>query len=263
MVTQTRSIAATTSAANIDDGMKEFFTNLLQTSMAGLQASMENISKNVQANSQNIDSLLVTQQYLTTEMHKVKEGESQHGPVLQFGRLSKIDFPKFNGEDVKGWLFRCQQFFRIDNIADQHKVKMASIHLLDRAQVWHQNFARIYGDDMEWEVYASAICERFSKNYVDLMEELKNLKQDISVEAYQDSYEVLINKVDLTKQQAISIYIGGLKPEIGMMVKMFNPKSLEDVYKLARLQDAMARRSAPILPTPKTSVSYSKTYPSY
>lgn len=61
---------------------------------------------------------------------------------MQFGRPCKIDFHRFNGEDVKGWFFRCHQFFNKDNIAENHKVKMAFIPFNHKALVWHQNFVR-------------------------------------------------------------------------------------------------------------------------
>lgn len=77
---------------------------------------------------------------------------------------------------------------------------MASMHVYDKALVWHQNFIRVYGEEKDWEVYASAICDRFSASYMDRMEEIKNLRQDGSVEVYQDSFEVLLNKVELTEQ---------------------------------------------------------------
>lgn len=37
--------------------------------------------------------MMVTQQYLTTELHKIKEDErpNQRGPVLQFGRMSRVE----------------------------------------------------------------------------------------------------------------------------------------------------------------------------
>nr|GEV71901.1 hypothetical protein [Tanacetum cinerariifolium] len=39
----------------------------------------------------------------------------------QFSRVTKIEFLKFRGEDVRGWLFKCDQFFKVDNIADNCK----------------------------------------------------------------------------------------------------------------------------------------------
>lgn len=251
----------------IDDNLKDFFTNLMQSSKNNLQMTIDKLSRDVQANSSQIDNILVTQQYLTTEVHQNGGGFGQRGSVLQFGGLTRVNFPKFNGEDVKGWLYRCNHFFKIDDVADNNKVKMAAMHLYDRALVWHHNFERIYGEDVEWDVFASAIYDRFSTNHMDPMEELKNLRQEGTVEAYQDSYEELLNKVELTEQQAISFYIGGLKSEIGLVVKMFGPKPLKDVYKLARMQEAtkvaMAKRYAPLFPTPKTNTIFSKPYANY
>ena len=34
-----------------------------------------------------------------------RQNETQY---WQFGRMSKMEFPRFNGEDVKGWIFRCR-----------------------------------------------------------------------------------------------------------------------------------------------------------
>ncbi|GKA77245.1 putative mitochondrial protein [Tanacetum coccineum] len=36
-------------------------------------------------------------------------------------KVTKIDFPKFSGEDVRGWLFRCEQLFLIDQVDDVDK----------------------------------------------------------------------------------------------------------------------------------------------
>lgn len=84
-------------AGAIDEAMKEFFTNLLQTSRADLQNSINEVSRNMEDNALNINNMLVTQQYLTIEVHKLKEGErpNQRGPVLQLGRMSRIDLPRF------------------------------------------------------------------------------------------------------------------------------------------------------------------------
>lgn len=87
------------------------------------------------------------------------------------------------------------------------------------------------------------------------------------MEVYQDGFEILLYKLDLIEQQAISMYIGGLKSDIGLNVKMFNPKSSVDVYKLARLQEAtkaaMARKYSPVSTTFKSNVVANKPHTSY
>lgn len=37
-------------------------------------------------------------------------------------RMTKVDFPKFDGTDLRSWLFKCNQFFQLDGTADQQKV---------------------------------------------------------------------------------------------------------------------------------------------
>jgi len=50
-------------------------------------------------------------------------------------RLSRIDFPKFEGEDAQGWIYKCEQFFELDSIGENMRVKIASIHLSGRALI--------------------------------------------------------------------------------------------------------------------------------
>jgi len=54
-------------------------------------------------------------------------------------RLPRIDFPRFEGDDVQGWVYKCEQFFDLDAIGDNRRVKIASIHLTGRALIWHQS----------------------------------------------------------------------------------------------------------------------------
>ncbi|GKF91808.1 hypothetical protein Tco_0275509, partial [Tanacetum coccineum] len=43
------------------------------------------------------------------------------GAQPQFTRMTKIEFPKFGEDDVRGWLYKCEQFFEIDHVVDPHK----------------------------------------------------------------------------------------------------------------------------------------------
>lgn len=61
-------------------------------------------------------------------------------------RLAKLDFPRFNGDMLKEWLFKVEQFFSIDNTADDLRVGIASIHFDGLASAWHQSLVQ---SDME------------------------------------------------------------------------------------------------------------------
>ena len=52
-------------------------------------------------------------------------------------RLARIDFPRFNGENVNQWIYQCKTYFTIDNTLEDVKVRIAIIHLEGKALHWH------------------------------------------------------------------------------------------------------------------------------
>ncbi|KAL8140222.1 hypothetical protein V2J09_006243 [Rumex salicifolius] len=42
--------------------------------------------------------------------------------------LSRLDFPRFNGGNVKDWMFKCDQFIPIDWTPEEFKIQLASMH---------------------------------------------------------------------------------------------------------------------------------------
>ena len=197
-----------------------------------------------------IEDLLRRMEQMQNDMTRMRSGEgTSNGPHVhnarnggvvanQYGRMSKIEFPRFNGDDVKSWLFRCRHFFRIDDVPENMKVELAAMHLSDRALVWHQQFLKNYGDGCDWDVYAEQALKRFGNVFEDPMVELKNLKQTSTVQVYQDKFEDLLNRMNLTESLAMSLFIGGLKDEISMPVRMFKPLSLADLFSMAKMQEA-------------------------
>nr|GEY25311.1 hypothetical protein [Tanacetum cinerariifolium] len=168
--------------------------------------------------------------YLATDVNRIKGGEGSSNS--RFSRMSKLEFPKFSREDVKGWMFKVKQFFTIDNVREEDKLKIVSIHLRDRALILHLQFVKIHGDEVAWSVYEEAIVKIFRPLNEDPMDELKNL----------------------------SMFIAGLPASIELNVIMFRPKSLVDAFSLANLQEAtnavIKRRNTPILQTTKANSGF-------
>ena len=52
-----------------------------------------------------------------------------------------------------------------------------------------------------------------------------------------EDFDVVLSKVSLPEEYAISYFISGLKVELQGLVRIFNPKSLQQAYSIARLQD--------------------------
>jgi len=85
-------------------------------------------------------------------------------------------------------------------------------------------------------------------SYDDPMETLSKLKQEGTLEDYKDQFDTLALKVHgLPDGHKLSCFLGGLRDDIRVRVRMFNPKSLIDAYSLARMQDeclVIGRRNA-------------------
>ncbi|KAF3650823.1 hypothetical protein FXO38_16948 [Capsicum annuum] len=88
-----------------------------------------------------------------------------------------------------------------------------------------------------WNEYVIALVERFGSDFDNPMKELK-IKQVGTVNEYQAVFERHLTRVNLSEENTISCYIGGLSPELNIAVKITNPTSLSQVYKSARLHEA-------------------------
>ncbi|GJS17783.1 retrotransposable element Tf2 [Tanacetum coccineum] len=143
-----------------------------------------------------------------------------------------------NEDDVKGWIFRYEQFFSIDEIPENQKVKLISVHLFDTALLWHRQFIRLNGENVSWNVYKSGILQRFGTVYDDPISEIRNVKYQTNAKDYQDTFDTLSSRVNISEEHAVSFYLGGLPAEIEMGVRMFRPKTLADAYSLTNFQEA-------------------------
>ncbi|GJZ05359.1 retrotransposon-related protein [Tanacetum coccineum] len=156
--------------------------------------------------------------------------------TMQFSRLAKVEFLKFGGEDIRGWMFRCEQFFTIEQTADEGKISLISIHLYDIALVWHRKYVRFMGNTFTWPMYRDAILKRFGLAYDDPLAKIKKLKQTGN-----------------------EFFIAGLQSEIELAVRMFKPTSLAELYRLCKLQESQLnvgeqKGKMPLLPTPSGQV---------
>lgn len=151
-------------------------------------------------------------------------------------KCSTIEFPHFEGENLRNWVYKCDQFFEVDETPSHTKVKIASVHLDGKVLQWHQSYmkGRITRDPPSWEEYVRALS---ITNFDDPMAELVSLRQNGSVQKYLDKFDELHNSVDLPDAHALSCFLAGLKTEISVMVRMLKPKNLQEAIGLAKLQE--------------------------
>lgn len=101
------------------------------------------------------------------ETHETQGGNQRHNNPNQgqySTRISKIDFPRFDGSRVKEWLYKCEQFFSLDNTPPESKVRLASIHLDGTALQWHLNYMRSQFDIYpSWPQYIADVSLHFGE----------------------------------------------------------------------------------------------------
>ncbi|GKD22611.1 gypsy/ty3 retroelement polyprotein [Tanacetum coccineum] len=101
----------------------------------------------------------------------------------QVTRMTKVDFPKFLGDDVKGWIFRYN-----------------SLDLMREA--------------VRWNVYKNGILQRFGIVFDDPVSILRKIKYQSNAKDYQDDFDTLLSRVDVSEEHVVSFYLGGLPTKI-------------------------------------------------
>nr|TKS09199.1 hypothetical protein D5086_0000096030 [Populus alba] len=216
--------------------------NMMGTMAQQLEFTLQKISQTAGSSSSSRE-----RPQLHTDRGDVRNKEIKEDRAATYKvHKPKHFFPTFNGGDVHKWLFKCTQYFEIEEVADEEKLQIASYYLDGVALYWHQNFLRSLGDQKtSWEDYVEAICYRFGEMQ-DPLEELMELRQSGDLEEYIQDFDILWNKAEVNEKQALVIFLGGIDLEIKNTVKMFEPKTLKHAYNLARLQaNTLTHRKSP------------------
>ncbi|GJV88324.1 gypsy/ty3 retroelement polyprotein [Tanacetum coccineum] len=135
-------------------------------------------------------------------------------------------------------------------------IQLASIHLYGAASLWHRQFVKLMGGNASWDLIKKVDLLRFGSAYDDPMADIKNLRHTGTIKEYQNAFYKLISRIDLPEDQQINFYIAGLQSDVELVVRMYRPKSLAEVYHLSKIQEAAIkvnkqRYKRPMLPTPR------------
>ncbi|XP_042963665.1 uncharacterized protein LOC122297621 [Carya illinoinensis] len=164
-----------------------------------------------------------------------------------------FDFPKFNEKDLPGWIYRVKNYFVYHEIPPQDWILIVSFHLEGQAQAWYRCMETSSWEimDMSWEDFVREFEARFGAILDDPFASLTKLRQVSSVEEYLQQFEVLACRIKgiLPLSFIISCFISGLREDIRLSVKMFEPTSLSDAFCLARTREEVVvanRLRAPV-----------------
>ncbi|GMI63964.1 hypothetical protein HRI_000065700 [Hibiscus trionum] len=168
------------------------------------------------------------------------EREGQENWWNSLNLRPKIELSMFEGENPRGWIRRCEKYFAIFNIPENHKMEIAAMHLSGRAETWFDGYM-MQKYRINWHEFIADLCHRFcNKTSSDVIEEFNKLTQRTTVEEYQDKFEELkpymlqLNS-SLSENYFVSSFVSGLKEELRHKIKVHPPKDLSEAFRQARL----------------------------
>ncbi|KAL1224617.1 putative mitochondrial protein [Cardamine amara subsp. amara] len=168
------------------------------------------------------------------------ERNNQHQNYSGLTRLGKVDFPRFNGDGIKEWLFKVEEFFAIDGTPADYKVKMAAIHFDSHAFTWHHSMVQSAnggGILFDWTYYKGLLKERFEDECDDPVAELKRLQKTDGIVDYHEKFEVIKTRLNLSEDYLVSNYLAGLRNDTQMHIRMFRPQTVRHCLVLGRLYE--------------------------
>ncbi|KAK4416834.1 hypothetical protein Salat_2508900 [Sesamum alatum] len=144
--------------------------------------------------------------------------------------LSNIEFPRFNGDEQRGWIRKCQWYFQmVYTIPEDQRVSLASIHLDGRVELLFQGL--IKGKELpDWQHFIETVYEHFEG--VDpgaILEEFNTLRQGTNtMDQYFERFEELRSHVMISEGYFVTCFINGLRPTLK---GMSSPYTLPDFTK--------------------------------
>ena len=165
-------------------------------------------------------------------------------------RYSKLNFPTFEGENPEGWVYKCERFFKYNEVPKLEKVGIASIHLEGKVIDWFQGHEASV-KDLNWEALATNITARFGQGtYDNTIGQITKLRQISYVHIYQEQFEALMVRTKGLKEDFfVQCFISGLRDTIKNQVMIFQPTTLSWPIRLALLKEntikAMIKEAKP------------------
>ncbi|RLN23391.1 uncharacterized protein C2845_PM07G03090 [Panicum miliaceum] len=167
------------------------------------------------------------------------------GTSRSCGRLPKMQFPLFDGENPKLWIRRSEDYFDMFQVESHMWIKVASMHFATGPGRWLQSVERRL-KSASWSELCQMILDRFGKSHHELLiRQLFHIKQLTSVADYSERFSELVYQLTAYETHTDPLYytmrfIDGLKATIRSAVLMQRPPDLDTACVLALLQEEVS-----------------------
>jgi hypothetical protein len=161
------------------------------------------------------------------------------------GKLPKMNFPQFDGDNPKLWLSRAVDYFELYEIEEHRWIMVASMNFVVPASRWLQS-VQIKLKSCSWKVFADMVLDRFGCDQHELLiRQLFHIKQTSSVEDYIDRFVELVDQLSSYENNPDPLhftmrFIDGLREDLRAAVLIQRPSDLDTAFVLAKLQDEVA-----------------------
>lgn len=179
-----------------------------------------------------------TQNAWINRERQVENDWEEQQPRMGGNRCVKMDFPHFDSTNLPTWLFKASQDFAYHQTPNQQRLFMVSYYMEVETLVQYQDAVES-GTFTSQETFAHAMLIKFGPiAYNNPIKALTRLKQTSTIANQKAQFESLSNRLrGLSESHKLSYFLSGLKDEIRLSVRMFNPTSLNAAYGLAKIQE--------------------------
>lgn len=109
--------------------------------------------------------------------------------------LPKMDFPRFDGSDVRIWLDMCETYFDMYQITQNFKVSAAVLHMSGNAAQWYHSY-KLVNEVNSWDQFRMAVATEFEGVVErEKMSALDTLTQTSTVTEYKQQFDSLVYQI--------------------------------------------------------------------
>jgi hypothetical protein len=156
------------------------------------------------------------------------------------GKLPKVSFPRFDGDNPCRWHTRAEKYFKMYFVKPSLWVSISEMHFDGAASLWYQSVESQI-PDWSWDDFCAHIHDRFDRDkHESLIRQLFHVKQTTLVSNYLSRFTELMDQLKAYSPKHDQLYftmrsIDGLRPDIKSVVLVQRPKDLDTAATLALL----------------------------
>ena len=142
---------------------------------------------------------------------------------------------KFDGKDPMTWILQMEQLFYLHDVPHSQKVQISSLYLEPNQFLWYRWLCSLKSL-VTWTIFTKELITHYEDTRRNnFFSQLINLKQKCSIGEHIEHFQILYIKVtDILDEHMIDVFIGTLKDNIQHEVCLWESKSLENAFKVAR-----------------------------